>query len=127
MLSVSDGPLVQGPRRIRRLLATVSIAVISLAGAGPAQAEPGGSPKAFFFSATCPGLGDVILSNIGPAQTNALHVVGSQVVLIGGFNGARGLEEQVADTTCDITGRGPSPTQIEPHEPFQVSVMIVGG
>jgi hypothetical protein len=125
MLSVIHGPLLQGPRRIGRLLTAVSIAVI--AAAGPAKAEPGGSPEAFFFSATCPGLGEVILSNIGPAQTNALHVVGSQVVLIGPFNGARGLEEEVADTTCDITGRGPSPTQIEPHEPFQVSVMIVGG
>jgi hypothetical protein len=127
MLSVIDGPLRQRPRCMRRLFAAVSIAVFSLGAAGPAQAEPGGSPEAFFFSATCPGLGDVILSNIGPAQTNALHVVGSQVVLIGPFNGARGLEEEVADTTCDITGRGPSPTQIEPHEPFQVPVMIAGG
>ena len=112
---------------MRRLRAAVSIAVISLGVAGAAQAEPGGSPEAFFFSATCPGLGDVILSNIGPAQTNALHVVGSQVVLIGPFNGARGLEDEVADTTCDITGRGPSPDELEPHEPFQVAVLIVGG
>jgi hypothetical protein len=53
MLLVIGGSLLQRPRRTRRLRAAVSIAVISLDGAGAAQTAPEGSPEAFFFRANC--------------------------------------------------------------------------
>jgi len=82
----------------------------------------------FYFSATCTSLGDVILVNQSLARTAALHVVGTNTVVIGTFGsigGARGTQHQ-SNATCTFTGGGLTIETIEPFdEPFTSPVVIV--
>jgi hypothetical protein len=84
----------------------------------------------FYFSATCTGLGDLILVNQSLARTAALHVVGSNTIVIatfGSIGGARGTAHE-SNGTCTFTGGGFTPDAIEPFdEPFIAPVFIVSG
>lgn len=114
--------------RMRLLLAAL-VVVISGVGAGAARADmPDVSlaGKPFYFSATCTGLGDIVLVNQSLARTAALRVVGSRTVVVEPLNGAPGVE-RVANAECTITGGGFSPETIEPFdEPFSFPAFIVG-
>lgn len=111
-----------------RLLLVAVVVVILGVGAGVARADPppldlAGQP--FYFSATCTGIGDVILFNQSLARTSALIVVGSPGVVVEPFSG-RGIE-RVANAECTITGGGFTPETIEPfEEPFSFPALIVG-
>src|SRR5215210_1665200 len=104
--------------RMRLLLAAV---VVAGAGAGVARADKPDTSlagKQFYFSATCTGIGDVILANQSLARTAALRVVGGRGVVVEPLNGAPGVE-RVANAECTISGGGFSPETIEPfEEPF---------
>ena len=114
--------------RMRLLLAVVVI-VVSGVGAGVARADKPDTDLAgrqFYFSATCTGIGDVILVNQSLARTAALRVVGGRGVVVEPLNGAPGVE-RVANAECTITGGGFSPGTIEPFdEPFSFPAFIVG-
>jgi hypothetical protein len=113
--------------RTRLLLAAV-VVMISGAAAGVARAdqpplELAGQP--FYFSATCTGIGDVVLFNQSLARATGLVVVGSPGVVVIPFSG-RGIE-RVANAECTFTGGGFTPETIEPvDEPFTVPALIVG-
>ena len=111
-----------------RLLLAVAVIVVSGVGAGVARADKPDTDLAgrqFYFSATCTGLGDVVLVNQSLARTAALRVVGGGVV-VEPLNGAPGVE-RVANAECTITGGGFSPETIEPFdEPFSFPAFIVG-
>jgi hypothetical protein len=104
-----------------RLLLAALVVVISGVGAGAARADKPDvslAGKPFYFSATCTGLGDIVLVNQSLARTAALRVVGSRTVVVEPLNGAPGVE-RVANAECTITGGGFSPETIEPFdEPF---------
>ena len=78
----------------------VLVAVVAGFSSGVARADQppldlAGQP--FYFSATCTGLGDVFLVNQALSRTAALHVVGTNTVIIttfGSIGGARGTEHQ---------------------------------
>ena len=115
---------------MRRLALVGLVAVLAGIGAGVARAdqpplELAGQP--FYFSATCAGLGDVILVNEALARTAALHVVGTNTIVIvtfGSIGGARGTEQQ-SNSTCTFTGGGLTPDTIEPFdEPFTTPAVI---
>ena len=114
--------------RMRLLLAAVAV-VMSGVGAGVARADQppldlAGQP--FYFSATCTGIGDLVLVNQSLARTAALRVVGSHGVIVEPLNGAPGIE-RVANAECTITGGGFTPDTIEPFdEPFSFPALIVG-
>jgi hypothetical protein len=112
------------------ILAVLGLMTAAFFGARVARAEQppldlAGQP--FYFSATCTGLGDVILVNQSLARTAALRVVGSNTVIIvtfGSPGGARGTEK-LANGTCTFTGGGFTIQTIEPFdEPFTTSVLI---
>jgi hypothetical protein len=119
---------------MRRIVFTFLVAaVLAGVGAGASQADQppvdlAGQP--FYFSATCTGLGDVILVNQSLARTAALHVVGTNTIIIatfGSIGGARGTENQ-SNASCSFTGGGFTPTTIEPFdEPFTAPVFVVRG
>jgi hypothetical protein len=115
----------------RATLLVVVAALVVGAESGVARADKppvdlAGQP--FYFSATCSDLGDVILVNQSLARTAALHVVGTNTVVIatfGSVGGARGTEHR-ANATCTFTGAGPTIDTIEPFdEPFTTPVVIV--
>ena len=114
--------------RMRLLLAAVAV-VMSGVGAGVARADQppldlAGQP--FYFSATCTGIGDLVLVNQSLARTAALRVVGGHGVVVEPLNGAPGIEK-VANAECTITGGGFTPDTSEPFdEPFSVPAFIVG-
>jgi hypothetical protein len=117
----------------RRLFTVVVVALLAGVGAHGSRADKppvdlAGQP--FYFSATCTGLGNVILVNQSLARTAALHVVGKNTVIIatfGSIGGARGTEQQ-SNGTCTFTGGGFTPTTIEPFdEPFTEPVFLVSG
>ena len=114
--------------RMRLLLAVVVI-VVSGVGAGVARADQPDTDLAgrqFYFSATCTGIGDVILVNQSLARTAALRVVGGRGVVVEPLNGAPGVV-RVANAECTITCGGFSPGTIEPFdEPFSFPAFIVG-
>jgi hypothetical protein len=99
-----------------RIWLIVVSAAAALACVAPVQADPTG-PTAFYFSATCTGLGDVVLSNAGPSMTAALHVLGSNAIVLVPVN--QGIVKRALDegTTCTFTGFGPSPDDLEPVVP----------
>lgn len=111
-----------------RLLIAALVVMMAGVGAGVARADQptldlAGQP--FYFSATCTGIGDVILFNQSLARTSALVLVGSPGVVVAPFSG-RGIE-RVANAECTFTGGGPTPETIEPFdEPFSVPALIVG-
>jgi len=109
------------------LLAGIVTAAVC-ATAAPVRADVTG-PRAFYFGATCTGIGDVILTNVGPSHTAALQVLGSTtVVLVPDTHspGVPGLESQAAaaGTTCTFTAGGDSPDQLEPFGPLTLPVVI---
>jgi hypothetical protein len=102
--------------------------------AGSVSADPVAPPNAFEFSATCTGIGSVILTNTAPAF-GALEVVGTNAIVlvpfqdgVGGIITSPGLLERAlaAGTTCTFTGGGP-PGHIEPFDPLTLPVVIVNG
>jgi hypothetical protein len=120
---------------MRRFIATIAAAgAASLMLASGVSADPVAGPTAFEFSATCSGMGSVILTNAGPAF-GALHVVGTNAIVlvpvqdgVGGIITSPGLLTQAlaAGTTCTFTGGGP-PGNIEPFDPITLPVVIVNG
>jgi len=120
---------------MRRFIATIAAALaVSLMVAGSVSADPVAGPEAFEFSATCTGIGSVILTNAGPAF-GSLHVVGTNAIVlvpfqddVGGIITSPALltKALAAGTTCTFTGAG-FPGQIEPFDPFTLPVVIVNG
>jgi hypothetical protein len=115
---------------MRSLMATIAVAAaVSLAAARAASADPVVGPKVFQFSATCSGIGSVILTNLGPAHADALQVVGVNTVVLVPVNDAPGILQRAlaAGTTCTFTGGGP-PGDIQPFDdPITIPVVIVNG
>jgi hypothetical protein len=115
---------------MRRFIATIAAAgAASLLVAGGVSADPVAPPNAFEFSATCSGIGSVILTNTAPAF-GALHVVGTNAIVLVpvAIITSPGLLKQAlaAGTSCTFTGGGP-PDHIEPFDPFTEPVVIVNG
>jgi hypothetical protein len=105
-----------------------------LAGVGSSVARADRPPhelagQPFYFSATCTGIGDVILFNQSLARPAALTVVGSQTVVLAAFGDvehARIFRDTTA--TCTFTGGGFTVETIEPFdEPFELPAVIVNG
>jgi hypothetical protein len=116
---------------MRRSLAVAAIVVVAATvGAGTAAADPLRPPKTFQFALTCTGLGDVLATNIGQAHNEAIHVVGTNtVILFGDEEAAPGIQSQAlaAGTTCTLTAAG-LPGALEPVEPpFTFPVLIING
>jgi hypothetical protein len=114
---------------MKRFIATMAVAAsASLAAAAGASADPLVGPKVFEFSATCSGIGSVILTNLGPARADALQVVGTNTIVLNVTNGAPGILRQAlaAGTSCTFTGGG-LPGDIEPFDPVTLPVVIVNG
>ena len=109
---------------LKLLLAAIAV-VVSGVGASVARAEQpplelAGQP--FYFSASCTGVGDVILVNQSLARTHAVRILGGGIVLL--FTS--GIEQN-ANAECTLTGGGFSPETIEPFdETFTFPVVIVG-
>jgi hypothetical protein len=120
---------------IRRYVAVAAIAVGGAAGAAAtAAADPIQPPKTIQIAATCTGLGDVLVTNLEPAQTRAFQVVapngttkdGNTVILVGTTPGLLS-RAQAAGTTCTVTAAG-APGALEPVEPpIVVPVVIING
>ena len=107
----------------RILLVGALAAVVAVIGAGAARAEKpplelAGQP--FYFSATCTGIGDVILFNQSLAPRPGLVVVGGHGAVILTFD-----NPHPANGTCTFTGGGFSIDSIEPFEPFTEDALIV--
>ena len=121
---------------MRRFLAIAAIALVgAAAAAATAAADPVRPPKTFQFALTCTGIGDVLATNLEPAQTEAFQVVGTNTVILNGFTGQFGFESApgivkralAAGTTCTLTAAGP-PGALEPVEPpVTFPVVIVNG
>ena len=115
---------------MRRFVATFAAAgAVSLMLASGVSADPVAGPNVFQFSATCSGIGSVILTNTAPAF-GALHVVGTNAIVLvpEGIIPSPGLLQRAlaAGTTCTFTGGGP-PGHIEPFDPITFPVVIVNG
>ena len=113
---------------MKHFLATMAAAVATLVAASSVSADPLVGPKVFEFSATCSGIGSVILTNLGPARTEAFQVVGTNTIVLNAFNFAPGILQLAiaAGTSCTYTGGGP-PGDIQPFPPFTVPAVIVNG
>jgi hypothetical protein len=116
-------------RRLATMLAGVGAAMTIFA--GPVRADVTGS-QAFYFTASCTGIGDVLLVNAFSARAAALQVVGTHTVVLVGSepSGSPGLQNLAAraGTTCTFTGFGPSPNQIQPlNPPLTAPAVITGG
>jgi hypothetical protein len=115
---------------MRRFIATIAAAgAASLLLAGGVSADPIAGPTAFEFTATCSGLGSVILTNAGPSH-GALLVVGTNtsVLVPEAATPSPALLQKAlaAGTTCTFTGGGP-PGHIEPFDPFTLPVVLHNG
>jgi hypothetical protein len=111
--------------RGKLLIAAVAVLMSGL-GAGVARADQppldlAGQP--FYFSATCTGIGDVILFNQSLARRPGLVVVeGEGAVVVPTFLNPHGP----TNGTCTFTGGGFSIDTIEPFdEPLTEDVLIV--
>ena len=109
------------------LLVLAVVGVIALLLVTPARADPlPPNPNVFEFQSTCPGLGDVLTTNIAQSQSEAFQVVGTHMVILLGQN-VPGLIDraQAVGTTCTVTARG-TPGDLQPvNPPLTVSVIIV--
>jgi len=119
-------------RLLRRSLVMVAgVGVAIMLFAAPLHADVNG-PQAFYFTATCSGIGDVLLVNTIPARTAALQVVGSTTVVLVGSepSSSPGVQNKAAaaGTSCTFTGFGPAPDQIEQLDPpvTQPAVIVNG-
>jgi hypothetical protein len=110
-----------------RLGAVLAFVVAAFVFAVPAQGDPTG-PTAFYFSATCTGLGSVVLTNAGPSQTAALQVLGKRTIVLLPVNQGIVRRALAEGTTCTFTGFGPSPDDLAPFDPPRPPdpVVIVG-
>jgi hypothetical protein len=141
--SASAGPPAVSDRRpgarqaraksaIGRCLAVAARALgAATGGAGTAAADPINSPGAEQLAATCPGLGDVLVSFIADAHGAAFQVAGTNTVILPGVPGisAPGLvsRAQAEGTVCIATAAGP-PGALQPFDaPVLVPVVIVNG
>ena len=106
------------------LISCVALAVVASFGSTVARADQpptdlAGQP--FYFSATCTGIGDVILVNQSLAKRPALRVVGMTTVVIP-FLESNGRQ---TNGTCTFTGGGFTVDTITPfEEPFTSPVLI---
>ena len=115
---------------MRRLIAAIVAAgAASLMVAGGVSADPIAGPAAFEFTATCSGLGSVLLTNAARSRGVLLVVGTSTSVLVPDVatpSSALLQKALAAGTTCTFTGLGP-PGHIEPTDPFTLPVVIVNG
>jgi hypothetical protein len=107
-----------------RRLALLVMFVAAGVGAGVARADQppldlAGQP--FYFSATCTGIGDVILVNQSLARRPALRVVGTTTVVIPFFD-ARGAQ---TNGSCTFTGAGSTIETIEPFDEAFTSPVVI--
>lgn len=115
-------------RRVAGALVVVG-AVTLLSFAAPVRADVVG-PQAFYFAATCTGLGDVVVTNAGVSRTIAFQVLGTTTVILvpdtTNPSGVPGLASQAAaaGTTCTFTAGGDSPDQLDPFPPITLPVVI---
>jgi hypothetical protein len=98
---------------MRRFIATIAAAGAALLMvASSVSADPVAGPTAFEFSATCSGLGSVILTNAGPSH-GALLVVGTStsVLVPEAATPSPALLQKAlaAGTTCTFTGGAAGP------------------
>ena len=116
---------------MRRFTATIALAgAASLMLATGTPADPIAGPTAFEYSATCTGIGSVMLTNAGPSHGVLLVVGTSASVLVPeAATPSPALLQQAlaAGTTCTFTAGGP-PGHIGPFDnPFTLPVVIVNG
>ena len=115
---------------MRRSPAVAAIALVAgMVGAGTAAADPLQSPRTFQFALTCTRLADVLATNIGMANNRAVHVVGTNTIILIPLDDTPGLQARAlaAGTTCTVTAAGP-PGALEPVEPpLTLPVVIVNG
>jgi len=115
----------------RGIVIFAGVAAAAMMFTAPLHADITG-PQAFYFTATCTGIGDVLLVNTRPARTAAVQVVGTNTVVLVGSepSGSPGVQKLAgnAETSCTFTGFGPSPDEIQPLDPPQtIPAVIVGG
>jgi len=119
-------------RFIRRCIVTlVGAGAVVMMFAAPLHADVTG-PQAFYFTATCSGIGDVLLTNPAPGRNAMTQVVGTNTIVLVGSSpsGSPGIQKRAAaaGTSCTFTGFGPSPDQIQPiNPPFTEPAVIVNG
>ena len=110
---------------MRRVAFFVVVAAL-MAGAGSGVARAAQPPldlagQPFYFSATCTGIGDVILVNQALANRPALRVVGTPTVVIPFFD----RPGKQTNGTCTFTGGGFTIDTIVPFDPpFTTPVLI---
>ena len=111
--------------RAKFLIAAVALL---MSGVGAAVARAGQPPvdlagQPFYFSATCTGIGDVILFNQSLARRPALVVVeGQGKVVIPSYDNPNAR----TNGTCTLTGGGFSINTIEPFDdPAPTDALIV--
>lgn len=100
--------------KVKRAAAVLaSVVTAALIAASAASADPANSPMNFPLHAVCTGLGAVQLNQLGPSRTDAFHVDGTNIIVLGPANGAPGLLQRslAAGTTCTF-GFGTVPVVI---------------
>jgi hypothetical protein len=114
----------------RSAVALVAVGTVSLLSfAAPVRADVVG-PQAFYFAATCTGIGDVVVTNAGLSRTIAFQVLGTTTVVLvpdtSNPSGVPGLASQAAaaGTTCTFTAGGGSPDQLDPFPPITLPVVL---
>jgi hypothetical protein len=114
----------------RSAAALVAVGTVSLLSfAAPVRADVVG-PQAFYFAATCTGMGDVVVTNAGLSKTIAFQVLGTTTVVLvpdtSNPSGVPGLASQAATagTTCTFTAGGDSPDQLDQFPPITLPVVI---
>lgn len=116
---------------IRRFAVALAVAGAAslMSFAAPVRADVVG-PQAFYFAATCTGIGDVVVTNPGLSNTIAFQVLGTTTVILvpdtTNPSGVPGLASQAAasGTTCTFTAGGESPDQLDPFPPITLPVVI---
>jgi hypothetical protein len=121
---------IMRPHIRRSAVALVAVGTASLLSfAAPVRADVVG-PRAFYFAATCTGIGDVVVTNAGLSKTIAFQVLGMTTVVLvpdtSNPSGVPGLASQAAEagTTCMFTAGGGSPDQLDPFPPLTLPVVI---
>ena len=109
-------------RRSAATLATVGAAAMALSATG--QADPNG-PQAFYFGASCTGIGSVVLVNAGPSRAAGLQVLGQNTIVLVPVN--RAIEDRAlaAGTTCTFMSHGADPNDLEPNEEPSTDPVVI--
>jgi hypothetical protein len=116
---------------IRRFAVALAVAGAAslMSFAAPVRADVVG-PQAFYFAATCTGIGDVVVTNPGLSNTIAFQVLGTTTVILvpdtTNPSGVPGLASRAAasGTTCTFTAGGESPDQLDPFPPITLPAVI---